>query len=640
MKKSPPYEILLQVGSLLVDELSSDGNNAINPAIANRDDIRDLSSRFSELMEFEHPKLDREDILLIAVAFHKYIADREYRIDPVTLLGTIYPDPASQIRQLDRIVKLLKYNVFYTEKKLIRTDDGVIHSLFSKRKRDNSPVKYYRYSLLEEDICFHRTFIRRLLGEEIDVAKDSQQPYRSNKEFLQDWFTYLDKLYEFSSWDFSDRRIDVIMDEQQTSELLEALQWKERIDERLDATGQTFPLADLVDEYGLDGNETIMVMYLVKEDLMGNGGADAEELLKLISGDRQEMYRNREYLSSDSKLVRNGLVQLADDGVFGIASDEVNIPPDITRRIIMRVPMNDEERISQMLKGDDIFTLLEPGQGFDDLILPPTLKGMIGTAIHQYSDNIEKELFRWGVYEGMLKVAGRRKQSMEPGLLMLFHGAPGTGKTFAAGAIANALGKKLLVSDVSRLMSKWVGGSEKNTRKMFCLFERIVRRVANPPVLLLNEADQFLSRRIGNPDDSVDIMYNSLQNIFLEAFERFRGIMIATTNLKRNLDTAFSRRFHLKVEFPLPGPEERIRLWRVQLKPSIPGSETIDVVSLATRFRLTGGQIKLIVRNACAEAAAREGAEKKLTRGDLEKYCRIEHESAFDRKCNPIGFIA
>ena len=189
-------------------------------------------------------------------------------------------------------------------------------------------------------------------------------------------------------------------------------------------------------------------------------------------------------------------------------------------------------------------------------------------------------------------------------------------------------------------MSKWVGDSEKNTRRMFSLFKRIARRVESPPVLLLNEADQFLSGRINDPNNSVDIMCNRLQNIFLEAFERFRGIMIATTNLRGNLDTAFSRRFHLKVEFPLPRIEERIQLWRVHLKPSIPGAGIIDVLFLAERFELTGGQIRLAVRNACAEAVSRRGGEKRLTRDDLEKYCRIEYDTAFDRKCNTIGFTA
>ncbi|MFQ6613078.1 MAG: ATP-binding protein, partial [Fidelibacterota bacterium] len=231
-------------------------------------------------------------------------------------------------------------------------------------------------------------------------------------------------------------------------------------------------------------------------------------------------------------------------------------------------------------------------------------------------------------------------KKLEPGLLMLFYGSPGTGKTFAAGTIAHALGKKLLITDISRIQSKWVGESEKNVRRMFSVFERIVRRTDNPPVLLLNEADQFLSKRVGTMNTSVDVMYNTMQNLFLEAFERLKGVMIATTNLRDNLDLAFSRRFHLKLEFPFPGVKERSALWKLHLPETIPGSQNIEVTSLAKTYTLTGGQISIIVKNAATEAASRTGSFQKLNQKDLVKYCKIEELSTFDRKTGVMGFQA
>ena len=135
-------------------------------------------------------------------------------------------------------------------------------------------------------------------------------------------------------------------------------------------------------------------------------------------------------------------------------------------------------------------------------------------------------------------------------------------------------------------------------------------------------------------------MYNSLQNLFLEAFEQLRGILIATTNLKTNLDTAFSRRFHLKLEFPLPDINERQALWKLHLPTTIPGASTIDINSLATDYNITGGQIQIIVKNAATEAASRTNSKRKLTQQDLIKYCQLEMVSTFDKNRLAIGFRA
>ena len=138
----------------------------------------------------------------------------------------------------------------------------------------------------------------------------------------------------------------------------------------------------------------------------------------------------------------------------------------------------------------------------------------------------------------------------------------------------------------------------------------------------------------------MDVMFNSLQNLFLEAFEKLRGVLIATTNMKENLDTAFSRRFHLKLEFPFPESRERKKLWKLHLPASIPGAKNIDVETIAEQFRLTGGQIAIIVRNAAAEAVNRKGPDRILKQTDLIKYCEIEAVSMFDNPYQKIGFGA
>jgi len=183
-----------------------------------------------------------------------------------------------------------------------------------------------------------------------------------------------------------------------------------------------------------------------------------------------------------------------------------------------------------------------------------------------------------------------------------------------------------------------VGESEKNVKRLFTIFERIVRRVENPPVLLLNEADQFLATRMTDTKGSVDQMNNTLQNIFLEGFERLRGVMIATTNLQENMDSAFSRRFHLKLELPVPAKSERERLWELHLPLSIPRASDVNIGTLASSYNLSGGQIKIIVQNAATEAASRIGRTRVIKQRDLLKYCMIEVGNGNINQSNPIGF--
>jgi SpoVK/Ycf46/Vps4 family AAA+-type ATPase len=266
------------------------------------------------------------------------------------------------------------------------------------------------------------------------------------------------------------------------------------------------------------------------------------------------------------------------------------------------------------------------------------MKKTIMTSLRRYEKNVGKTISNWKLFEGGTSTVGSTRKTTEPGLLMLFHGLPGTGKTFASAAIAQALGKKLLVTDMSRIQSMWVGESEKNVRRLFTIFERIVRRTDNPPVLLLNEADQFLTRRLSKTGSSVDVMYNTLQNLFLEAFEHLKGVMIATTNIRENLDPAFSRRFNLKLEFPLPEYLEREKLWKLHLPGSIPGAIDIDVKALARSYSFTGGQISIVVKNAATEAAGRKEKLQKLTQADIIKYSEIEMVSMFDRKKIKMGF--
>jgi SpoVK/Ycf46/Vps4 family AAA+-type ATPase len=588
-----------------------------------------LISAFKKCPVVRQYELTDQEVIILARIWFQIIQVGTTHFTAFEILATLISGGTNFIDHLDLIVGLLEKQVLYTTKKKI-VNAMEVHEPTRR-------VRYTKRSLLEENISLHHSFISILIGEPDEVNQKVNEPYVSNKEYLSDWFEYTQKLYELHYYDYKEIKFGEELDETAANDLLDVLNWKHRIGSRSDLTEEVFPLQDIVDEYSLDENETVMLAYLVKEELDGSS-VDIDELVKLISSDQHEVYQNRQYVTNDSKLVKRGIIEIGENVFLMSKRSEVRVAPDIMKQIILTTPINDEERLTQMLKGNDIFTLIEPNYSIDDLILAPELKQTILTSIGRYQSNVDKVLDSWQLYDGALDVVGQTKKKMEPGLLMMLHGPSGTGKTFASGAIAKHLGKKLLITNIARLQSMWVGESEKNIQRLFTIFDRIVRRVKNPPVLLLNEADQFLSTRLADKRSSIDQMQNSLQNLFLEGFERLRGVMIATTNMQDNIDSAFSRRFHLKLELPMPAQEERKVLWELHLPPSVPRSKDVNINRLAHHYILSGGQIKIIIQNAATEAASRSGKAQVIKQSDLEKYCKLEITNGSSQTPTPIGF--
>jgi hypothetical protein len=183
------------------------------------------------------------------------------------------------------------------------------------------------------------------------------------------------------------------------------------------------------------------------------------------------------------------------------------------------------------------------------------------------------------------------------GLIALFHGPPGTGKTMTAAAIAASAKLPAYLVDLSALVSKYIGETEKALAKVF---DRAAREHC---VLVFDEADAIFGTRT-EVGDAHDRYANQEVSYLLSRVEQHPGVVILTTNLIANVDPAFQRRIHVMVEFPEPGPGERERLWAAVAPARLPVDPTVDLSHLARRYPLTGAQIREATLDAAYLAAA------------------------------------
>ena len=247
-----------------------------------------------------------------------------------------------------------------------------------------------------------------------------------------------------------------------------------------------------------------------------------------------------------------------------------------------------------------------PTRTFNDVILAPATRRALDQALlHVTSHDL---IFnRWGL--------GERHPT---GLALAFNfaGPPGTGKTICAEAIANELGRRLLVVRYAEMESLWMGETPKNVAAVF----RMARQ--ENAVLLFDEADSIAARRSTSLDHGFLRESNTVVNVLLKELETFNGVVIFATNLAVNFDPAFERRIRTHVLFEMPGVEEREQIWRVQMHPRLtPLAPDVNFRFLAEAYEASGGDIRNAVLKAAMAAAGEPGrdASKQIHQRHLEQ---------------------
>ncbi|MDR3705686.1 MAG: ATP-binding protein [Paludibacteraceae bacterium] len=221
--------------------------------------------------------------------------------------------------------------------------------------------------------------------------------------------------------------------------------------------------------------------------------------------------------------------------------------------------------------------LIETKLNWNDLILAP-----------EVFDEVN-QILTWIKYESTLMNDWNMKKYIKPGYRCLFYGPPGTGKTLTAGLIGESTGFDVYRIDLSMLVSKYIGETEKNLSNVFDQAEN------KKWILFFDEADSLFGKRT-QTSSSNDRYANQETSYLLQRIEDFPGVVILATNLKNNMDEAFSRRFQSIIHFPIPDYEQRLKLWQNILPEYLPLESSIDLKKIALKYELTGGAIINVVR--------------------------------------------
>ncbi|EAO7364077.1 ATP-binding protein [Campylobacter jejuni] len=548
-------------------------------------------------------KCAKNEALILRELCRNYVVSIS-SINAFTLLSTIFGnDKYLYLDALEDLKKLI-------ERGFVNQNSSFFKSL------ENNKTQTLTLALLQSELSLSEYFLE-FLEAKPRLNFEKQEAYADYLEYLKDEFARI-QLYE---------RLSFIQKSAYNSEIKNQIKLYERhIKERLKKSKFYNVLADIFKEYNLEHKEQIIFLALLKEEYaLSNESSISREmnsLLSLISENDLERHKNKKLLQENAPLLN--LIECDEYlNAFGDISKSFFIIDEILQRIINFEPKQSKKiKIESVLKDQDIFELIEPSTDINDIIMPENTKELLENILKQQDKKVLERLHSWGI-----------KSNKNIEAKIIFYGPAGTGKTMSALAMAKSMKKSVLSFDCSKILSKWVGESEQNVRKIFDTYKNIVQTCKQSPILLLNEADQFLSTRVDGSSGS-DKMHNQMQNIFLEQIERFSGVIIATTNFLESLDSAFSRRFDYKIEFKKPDFKDRLKIWEKFLPKKALFEKDFDI-NILSNYELSGAQILMVVKNTALKVAVSKDGVFKMQ--DFIESIQKELNSSFD-KSKIVGF--
>lgn len=530
-----------------------------------------IDKELSFLADYFH--ITKLQALLIAVIFT--LNYKRHRVDLNDLNSHFDCNPLKLLEYSDDFVELY-------EKRLLR------------KNKKNSVFINIKLKGADEEFCINELVSEKILKSEpipevlIDVLK------------YEDIFTLIEKLYD----------LGVQRDKKEitTRELFEQAQ--SIIDENIH-----FELIKRTRFLGTSIGEKYLFLYVVWKFLDGDKDTWVEQTFKKIYDRPNERFTQiQRFLTKENNLIKEDLLEILDAAFFDDAKMKLT------------------EKALDLLFDCDIklFNKDLDKKKNENVILPDSVQ--FRKLIYSDDETHQLDLLKTLLVEENFKNTQQRlvEKALPKGVTVLLHGAPGTGKTESVLQIGKATNREIIKVDISASRSMWFGESEKIIKQVFKDYKSYAKGLQATPILFFNEADAIIAKRKELNFSNVSDTENRIQNILLEEFENFEGILIATTNLVNNMDNAFERRFLFKVEFKKPSVSAKSQIWKSKL----PHLSNDDCELLASQFDFSGGQIDNIVRkNEINEIIYGNKVDIKM----LLEYCREETLSRqFSR--TQIGF--
>ena len=359
-----------------------------------------------------------------------------------------------------------------------------------------------------------------------------------------------------------------------------------------------------------------MFFYACCSDLLSCSESNLNRILNNICDDDGIKYFIADsFLNENYSLLKNDLLEFTEKGNLTNSTVELTI------------------KAKKMLLGKNAKLFLKSAKGMN-VILPENIQKK--DLFYNRENKAEINRLKSSLYEENLQLIQERLETkgLPKGIAVLLYGAPGTGKTESVYQIAKETGRSIFHVDISSTKSCWYGESEKIIKRIFIDYKQLCKasrseKKGKAPILLFNEADGILSKRKDSTSHVVDQTENAMQNIILEEMETLEGIMVCTTNLVSNLDSAFERRFLFKIKFENPTIVAKQKIWKSKL-----AWLNDDVIScIAENYDLSGGQIDNIVRKITMDEIL---SGKKPDYDELKELCKNEKLGGTERK---IGFF-